>query len=205
MKLFGMELFSGGGDYEAVCQGEPSGNGGINGEGRTRQQIVARPLTPALERGIVSFCQARGIDARAVVRFFGDGSGWRVPRPAVNGHVDFSCCSRTLRARCASTAQIRQYCAERRIPVDARHAFEIKTAIRQLNYDLARDELARLFRCSLSDAGRLIGMADYAIHETDDGHLQMVPNNIHRDRSVYAHSGYVAHTVKTLTGADIED
>lgn len=206
MKIFGFELFPKvNANHEAICNGVPSGNGDINGERRTRSQIVAEPLTPALERGLVAYCLSKGINASVVVGFFSGNNSWKVPYPSVDGHVDFSCCSHTIRERCVSEQQVRQFCLHNKIPIERRYANEIKAAIRQMNYDLARGNLAQLFHCSPTEAGRIIGLADFAIHETDDGHMQMVPNNIHRDRTVYAHSGYVAHLVKKMTGADIED
>jgi len=43
------------------------------------------------------------------------------------------------------------------------------------------------------------------IHETDDGRIEIVPNNVHRFKKLYAHKGYVAKMMKKINGKDIAD
>ena len=67
----------------------PSGNGGINGEGRTLKEICERPVPEHLIRKL----DEERLAPEAVNKMKADlarmGSS-RVPQPALNGHVDFS-------------------------------------------------------------------------------------------------------------------
>jgi hypothetical protein len=43
------------------------------------------------------------------------------------------------------------------------------------------------------------------IHETDDGRIEIVPNNVHRFKQLYAHKGYVSKMLKLINGKEIAD
>ena len=41
------------------------------------------------------------------------------------------------------------------------------------------------------------------IHETDDGKIEIVPNNVHRFKQRYAHKGYVSKMLKAINGREV--
>ena len=41
------------------------------------------------------------------------------------------------------------------------------------------------------------------IHETDDGKIEIVPNNVHRFKQLYAHKGYVSKMLKAINGREM--
>ena len=41
------------------------------------------------------------------------------------------------------------------------------------------------------------------IHETDDGTIEIVPNNVHRFKQLYAHKGYVSKMLKAINGREV--
>jgi len=43
------------------------------------------------------------------------------------------------------------------------------------------------------------------IHETDDARIEIVPNNVHRFKQLYAHKGYVSKMLKEINGKDVFD
>ena len=67
----------------------PSGNGGINGEGRTLKEICAKPVPEHLIKKLDEERLAPGVVSRMKADLARMGSN-RVPHPAQNGHVDFS-------------------------------------------------------------------------------------------------------------------
>ena len=67
----------------------PSGNGGINGEGRTLKEICECPVPEHLIRKLDEERLAPEVVNRMKADLARMGSS-RVPQPAQNGHVDFS-------------------------------------------------------------------------------------------------------------------
>ena len=67
----------------------PSGNGGINGEGRTLKEICEYPVPKHLIRKLDEERLAPEIVNRMKADLARMGSS-QVPQPAKNGHVDFS-------------------------------------------------------------------------------------------------------------------
>ena len=67
----------------------PSGNGGINGEGRTLREICEHPVPDHLIKKLDEERLAPEIVSRMKADLARMGSS-RVPQPAQNGHVDFS-------------------------------------------------------------------------------------------------------------------
>ena len=55
----------------------------------------------------------------------------------------------------------------------------------------------------------IIGLIDLVIHETDDGRIEIVPNNVHnnvhRFKQLYAHKGYVSKMLKLINGKEVAD
>lgn len=67
----------------------PSGNGGINGEGRTLKEICEQPVPEHLIKKLDNERLAPEIVDRMKADLARMGSS-RVPQPAQDGHVDFS-------------------------------------------------------------------------------------------------------------------
>ena len=67
----------------------PSGNGGINGEGRTLKEICEKPVPEHLINKLDDERLAPEVVNRMKTDLARMGSS-RVPEPAQNGHVDFS-------------------------------------------------------------------------------------------------------------------
>lgn len=67
----------------------PSGNGGINGEGRTLKEICEHPVPEYLIKKLDEERLAPEVVNGMKVDLARMGSS-RVPEPAQNGHVDFS-------------------------------------------------------------------------------------------------------------------
>ena len=67
----------------------PSGNGGINGEGRTLKEICEKPVPEHLIKKLDDERLVPEVVSRMKADLARMGSS-RVPQPAQNGHVDFS-------------------------------------------------------------------------------------------------------------------
>jgi hypothetical protein len=67
----------------------PSGNGGINGEGRTLKEICECPVPEHLIKKLDEERLAPEVVSRMKADLARMGTSW-VPQPAQNGHVDFS-------------------------------------------------------------------------------------------------------------------
>ncbi len=74
---------------ERIADIIPSGNGGINGEGRTLKEICAKPVPEHLIMNLDDERLAPEVVSRMKADLARMGSS-RVPQPAQNGHVDFS-------------------------------------------------------------------------------------------------------------------
>ncbi len=176
----------------------PSGNGGINGEGRTLWEICEQPVPSHL----IDKLDGERIASEVVNRMKHDlgrmGSS-RVPSPAVNGHVDFSAIAwpgvtARLPERDGLIAAVRQNCPHLNLDeITPRN-------IRDVTYYIGRKALAEKYGITVAQAGRIIGLLDLVIHETDDGRIEIVPNNVHRYKELYAHRGYVSKMLKEING-----
>ena len=186
-----------------LCDIIPSGNGGINGEGRTLREICEKPVPEHL---IWKLDEER-LAPEAVNRMKADlarmGTS-RVPQPAQNGHVDFSAIawpgvSARLPEKEALVAAIRENYPD--ITLDDINP----RSIRDITYYIGRKALADKYGISIPKAARIIGLLDLVIHETDDGRIEIVPNNVHRFKQLYAHKGYVSKMLKLINGKEIAD
>jgi hypothetical protein len=74
---------------ERIADIIPSGNGGINGEGRTLKEICEQPVPEHLIKKLDEERLAPEVVSRMKADLARMGSS-RVPQPAQNGHVDFS-------------------------------------------------------------------------------------------------------------------
>ncbi len=153
----------------------PSGNGGINGEGRTLKEICERPVPEHLIKKLDEERLAPEVVNRMKADLARMGNS-RVPQPAQNGHVDFSA--------------IAWPGVSARLP----EKDGLIAAIRQ-NYP----------GISLDDITPRSIRLDLVIHETDDGRIEIVPNNVHRFKQLYAHKGYVSKMLKLINGKEVAD
>ena len=181
----------------------PSGNGGINGEGRTLLEICMQPVPEHLIKKLDEERLAPEVVSRMKADLTRMGSS-RVPQPAQNGHVDFSAIawpgvSARLPEKEALVAAIRQnYPGITLDDINPR-------SIRDITYFIGRKALADKYGISIPKAARIIGLLDLVIHETDDGRIEIVPNNVHRFKQLYAHKGYVSKMLKLINGKEIAD
>ena len=181
----------------------PSGNGGINGEGRTLKEICERPVPEHLIKKL----DEERLAPEAVNRMKADlarmGSS-SVPQPAQNRRVDFSAIAwpevtARLPEKNALVAAIRQnYPGISLDDINPR-------SIRDITYYIGRKALADRYGITIPKAGHIIGLLDLVIHETDDGRIEIVPNNVHRFKQLYAHKGYVSKMLKLINGKEVAD
>ena len=76
---------------------------------------------------------------------------------------------------------------------------------RDITYYIGRKALADKYGITVAKAGHIIGLLDLVIHETDDGRIEIVPNNVHRFKQLYAHKGYVSKMLKLINGKEVAD
>ena len=186
-----------------IAETIPSGNGGINGEGRTLKEICEQPVPEHLIRKLDGVGIASDIVSRMKADLARMGSS-RVPQPAQNGHVDFReiawpGVSARLPEKTELIAAIRNNCPN--------IALEDITArsIRDVTYYIGRKALAVKYGLTIKQSANIIGLLDLVIHETDDARIEIVPNNVHRFKQLYAHKGYVSKMLKEINGKEIAD
>ena len=188
---------------ERIADIIPSGNGGINGEGRTLKEICEQPVPEHLIKKLDEERLAPEVVSRMKADLARMGSS-RVPQPAQNGHVDFSAIAwpgvtARLQEKDALVAAIRQN--NLGISLDDINPRNI----RDITYYIGRKALADRYGITISKAGQIIGLLDLVIHETDDGRIEIVPNNVHRFKQLYAHKGYVSKMMKEINGKEVAD
>lgn len=181
----------------------PSGNGGINGERRTLKEICEHPVPEHLIRKLDN----EGVGSSVVSRMKADlarmGSS-RVPQPAQNGHVDFRGIAWPgVSARLPEKAELISAIRKNYPNI----AIEDITArnIRDVTYYIGRKALADNYGLTIKQAANIIGLLDLVIHETDDARIEIVPNNVHRFKQLYAHKGYVSKMLKEINGKEVPD
>ena len=186
-----------------IAETIPSGNGGINGEGRTLKEICEQPVPEHLIRKLDGVGIASDIVRRMKADLARMGSS-RVPQPAQNGHVDFReiawpGVNARLPEKTELIAAIRNNCPN--------IALEDITArsIRDVTYYIGRKALAVKYGLTIKQSANIIGLLDLVIHETDDARIEIVPNNVHRFKQLYAHKGYVSKMLKEINGKEIAD
>jgi hypothetical protein len=72
-----------------------------------------------------------------------------------------------------------------------------------VTYYIRRKALADKYGITISQAGKIIGLLDLVIHETDDSRIEIVPNNIHRFKQLYAHRDYVSMMLREINGKEL--
>ena len=63
--------------------------------------------------------------------------------------------------------------------------------------------MADRYGITVKQAAGIIGLLDLVIHETDGGKIEIVPNNVHRFKQLYAHKGYVSKMLKAINGSEV--
>ena len=188
-------------EYMDIGQIIPSGNGGINGEGRTLREICEHPvpekLIEKLDRARIApeiVCQIKADLGRM-------GSS-QVPQPAQNGYVDFSAIAWPgISAKLPEKDEL-IYAIRRNFPNIALDEIDSRT-IRDITYGIGRNALADRYGITVKQAAGIIGLLDLVIHETDGGKIEIVPNNVHRFKQLYAHKGYVSKMLKAINGREV--
>lgn len=181
----------------------PSGNGGINGEGRTLKEICEHPVPEHLILKLDGLGVTSDIVSRMKTDLARMGSS-RVPDPAQNGHVNFReiawpGVTARLPEKTELIAAIRN-----NYPNIALEDITARS-IRDVTYYIGRKALADKYGLTIKQAANIIGLLDFVIHETDDARIEIVPNNVHRFKQLYAHKGYVSKMLKEINGKDIVD
>lgn len=179
-------------------QYRPSGNGGINAEGRTNLEIVKKPITEVCSKNALAELKtaSKSSKDRLSKDFFGEHKGNSVPKPSVNGEVDLSCAKvGNFTSKCPETKDYPK--------LIGKNAKDItQDDIRKYNYSKIINEFAKKYDLNPSEARKFIGKCDLVIHEDSKGVMYFVPNNIHRNQQLYKHNGYVSKSIKILTGRD---
>lgn len=152
----------------------PSGSGGINREGYTYGELRRRPIIPEVMRGL----------SNPVVRRWAEECNARNRNGFVMRKVDGEYCFDGLhvgpKAPLPSPAALRRQLG----------ANLNAEAIRQVSYNLLREEIARQTGLSVAKAASVIGaQLDCVPHEDISGYVYMVPNWAHR---WFRHRGYVS-------------
>jgi hypothetical protein len=181
----------------------PSGNGGINAERRTLKEICQKPIPDTLIQKLDRTSLSPSVIRKIKSDLFKMGSS-RVPKPAKNGHVDFKNISWPgISAKLPRREELiaRIQCKHPGISNN-----EISGAhIREITYFIGRKTLSDKYGMSDTQAANIIGLLDLVIHETDDARIEIVPNNVHRFKQLYAHKGYVSKMLKEINGKNIID
>lgn len=181
----------------------PSGNGGINGEKRTLKEICLKPIPDKLIRKLDTIFVSPSIIAK-IKSDLSRMSSSRVPRPARNGHVDFKVIAWPgVTARLPKKEELIALVRQNHPNISLN---EINAGcIREVTYYIGRKALAEKYGLTIKQAAEIIGMLDLVIHETDDARIEIVPNNLHRFKQLYAHKGYVSKMLKEINGKTIVD
>lgn len=179
----------------------PSGNGGINGEGRTLREICEHPVPKKLIEKLDRERIAPEIVCRMKADLARMGSR-QVPQPAQNGHVDFSAIAWPGISAKLPEKDTLIYAIRQNLPNIELNEIDSRT-IRDITYGIGRKALADKYDITIKQAAGIIGLLDLVIHETDDGKIEIVPNNVHRFKQLYAHKGYVSKMLKAINGREM--
>lgn len=174
----------------------PEGHNGINAEGRTLDEIVHDPVTQSCketaEQNLVkSEASQESID-RLLNDFCSTQNENTVPDPAVNRNVD-------LRPTKVGSLEVECPSPEEYSDLTGKPNEEITDAdIRKVNYEKFQEAMAKEYDITQQQAAKFIGDCDLCIHESADGKMYLVPNNVHSYTELYGHNGYVSQTLGQL-------
>ena len=191
-------------ELRRVAALKPSGNGGINKEGRTIAEIAIAPLTEELQASTRSYCKSNHILKNVEDRIIRDFSKSRqVASPSIDRHVDLGPMAITL-GKFPDLETLISDLGGMEILKKMSHK-ELVEAIRNYHYEIAWEAFARKYNITKSQAKDLIGKMDHVIHESEDGFIQIVPNNVHRFLQEYKHNGLVSKRVTEISGVVFDE
>jgi len=177
---------------EVNDQDIPSGNGGINREGynygQLRKQPIIQELLGKLEnsrlKGFATTCNNRNSDL-----------GFQMFK--VNGEYCFWGLRLGPVVRTPNVEEMRLILADQPKTAQALANKSVSAnMIREVTYDLLRQEVAKTCGISVKEAAWAIGnQLDCAPHEDPSGYIFMVPNWAH---NWFRHDGYVSKMVRDL-------
>lgn len=187
---------------------KPSGNDGINKEGRTLKEIADKPITDEcretakenLEKAKVSEETINKIDEILKNEKCKD-----VPDYSDGKNVDLSSASLfDINVKLPSAQEIlAKICEKHKLSpeeVSKLDRVKLKKYIREVNYEIVQQALGEKLGISKNAAAQLIGDIDCTIHEANDGSAIIVPNNIHNYKQHYRHEGYASKVYTEITG-----
>ncbi len=162
-------------EYPTISDSDiPSGSGGINRESYTYGQLRHQPIIPEIMRGI----------ANPIVKQWAQECNARNRNGFVMTIVDGEYCFDGLRVGPKVKLPSR---SELFALIGTNPTAE---EIREVSYNLLREEIARQTGMSVAKAASTIGnMLDCVPHEDISGYVYMVPNWAHR---WFRHRGYVS-------------
>lgn len=174
----------------------PEGHNGINAEGRTLDQIVHDPVTESCKETATQNLENSGASQESIDRLVKDFCGKHeensVPNPSIDRNVDFrSTKVGTLEVECPSPEEYSD--------LTGKSSDQISSSdIRKINYEKFQETMAKEYDITPQQAEKFIGDCDLCIHESADGKMYLVPNNVHSYTELYGHNGYVSQTLKEL-------
>lgn len=162
-------------EYPTISDSDiPSGSGGINREGYTYGQLRRHPIIPEIMRGI----------SNPIVKRWAEECNARNRNGFVMTKVDGEYCFDGLRV--GPKVKL----PSRSVLFALIGTNPTTEEIREVSYNLLREEIARQTGMSVAKAASTIGnMLDCVPHEDISGYVYMVPNWAHR---WFRHRGYVA-------------
>ena len=181
----------------------PYGNGGINAEKRTLLEICKNPVPSHLLKNIDNL----GIEKKTLARIKNDVSKMgasTIPNPSHNGHVDLSSVAwKGINPKLPNKAELINAIMRKKRSIALKDI--TPDDIREVSYTIARQSLAKKYGITQEQAGLIIGKLDLVIHEAESGVVEIVPNNVHRFKQLYAHKGYVSKMMKEINGKIVDD
>lgn len=181
----------------------PYGNGGINAEKRTLLEICKNPVPSYLFKNIDNL----GIGKKALARIKNDVSKMgtsTIPNPSHNGHVDLSSVAwKGINPKLPNKTELINTIIRNKKNIALKDI--TPDDIREVSYTIARQSLAKKYGITQEQAGLIIGKLDLVIHEAESGVVEIVPNNVHRFKQLYAHKGYVSKMMKEINGKIVDD
>lgn len=181
----------------------PYGNGGINAEKRTLKEICQQPVTKKMMNGLDDMNLNKNTLDKIKADLTKMGSN-DVPLASENGHVDFASISWPgISPKLPDKKKLIEAISKNRKITDPSDINP--DDIRKVSYDIAHDALVDKYGITKEQAKLIIGKLDLVIHEAETGVVQIVPNNVHRFKQLYAHKGYVSKMMKEINGKVVND
>lgn len=176
----------------------PDGHNGMNAEGRTLDEIVHNPVTESCRETAAQNLENSGASQNSIEHLLKDFCGTHesnsVPDPSIDRQVD-------LRPTKVGTMEVDCPSPEEYSDLTGKPSDQITSSdIRHVNYEKFQEAMAEKYDITPQQAEKFIGDCDLCIHESADGKMYLVPNNVHMYTELYGHNGYVAQTLGQLKG-----